>query len=450
LQSKSCAPGRTVPRLAIALAAFLLPLLLVSPTFAETVQIGVLTPKDFNMFANIGTAVEVEGTTAVFSAPGMFPFDAPSPDHDIPGIVYIYEPGPSGSGPWRQVRRLRPDGLSSEDFGQALSLDGDLLAVGAASFDERGELGSVYLFERNRGGADQWGRVTRIPAPDDASLEGGDGFGSSVVLSGNRLIVGAFGANAAGENSGMVYVYEQQGGPESWSLVQRLAAPDPAADEFFGERLALEGDTLAVAAPGAEEVDLFENRGGPEPWHFVTRLVSPEPAAEGFASQVALSGPTLAVHAWKSGAVYFFERGSDGGTWVPGARLKDHEAASVALDGDVAVVGSKSVSGSYFLYVLERNKGGLNRWGIVSTPTLPVMSWLTTAAIDGRLILMGSPFHGSDPEASLGRVVLLEHLPEIATVPALDTVGLAALALLLAGLALRRLKGSKSPTARSA
>ncbi len=72
----------------------------------------------------------------------------------------------------------------------------------------------------------------------------GDEFGISVVVEGDTAIVGA-----AYENSGQgaVYVFTQANGV--WSEAQKLTASDGAANDWFGQSVALDGDTAVVGAP---------------------------------------------------------------------------------------------------------------------------------------------------------------------------------------------------------
>ena len=61
--------------------------------------------------------------------------------------------------------------------------------------------GAAYVFQRGRGGTDNWGQVRRLVAGDRAIL---DFFGQAVAISGNIVAVGAFGDDDGGESSGLV------------------------------------------------------------------------------------------------------------------------------------------------------------------------------------------------------------------------------------------------------
>ena len=57
----------------------------------------------------------------------------------------------------QQVKKLAPaDGIADRDFGTAVAISGDTIAVGAYPSWVDGDPGTVYIFERNHGGAGNW------------------------------------------------------------------------------------------------------------------------------------------------------------------------------------------------------------------------------------------------------------------------------------------------------
>ena len=102
------------------------------------------------------------------------------------------------------------------------------------------------LFARDRGGAEAWGQVAKLTATDGAA---GDEFGWSVALSGDAAIVGAPFDADAGDASGSAYLFARdQGGTEAWDQVAKLTAGDAAAGDAFGSSVVLSGDTVIVGA----------------------------------------------------------------------------------------------------------------------------------------------------------------------------------------------------------
>ena len=80
--------------------------------------------------------------------------------------------------------------------------------------------GSAYIFYRDQGGADNWGQVKKLTASDGAA---NDYFGFSVSISGDTAIVGAYGDDDNGVNSGSAYIFSRdQGGADNWGEVKKL------------------------------------------------------------------------------------------------------------------------------------------------------------------------------------------------------------------------------------
>jgi hypothetical protein len=73
-----------------------------------------------------------------------------------------------------------------------------------------------------------------------------DNFGSSVAISGDTVVVGAYKDNHAGTGSGSAYIFTLSGGV--WTQQSKLTASDAAANEHFGVSVAISGDTVVVGA----------------------------------------------------------------------------------------------------------------------------------------------------------------------------------------------------------
>ena len=276
------------------------------------------------------------------------------------GSAYILERDQGGVDNWGEVKKLTAsDGAVDDWFGYAVALYGDTALVGAyADDDDGGYSGSAYLFERDQGGTGNWGQVKKIIASDGA---GGDKFGGSIVLSGDTALVGAVGDDDNGSNSGSVYLFERDlGGVDNWGEVKKLTASDGAAGDIFGNAVALSGDTALVGARldddnGADSGSayLFErDLGGADNWGQVKKLTASAGAAgEFYGFAVALSGDTALVGAeWDTdnGSVYVLERNQGGaGNWGEAVKLTASDGAegdrfgwSVALHEDTALVGA--------------------------------------------------------------------------------------------------------------
>lgn len=254
------------------------------------------------------------------------------------------------------------DGVTPDNFGYSVAIDGGLMVVGAP-FDDTGansDQGAVYVFESN--GAGGWMQIAKVLAPDGAAF---DQLGYDVSISGDTLVAGAIGA-AIGANSseGAAYVFRRnQGGPNLWGMVKKLVASTLVGNlAEVGGSVDIEADTVVVGARTAydqAEGAVFvygRNQGGTDNWGVVQSLaddVSDSNAS--FGVDVALSGEILVVGAElldkisgtfnNEGAIYIFTRSS--GVFSRSARLGASNAsgsanfgASVAIHGERIVVGA--------------------------------------------------------------------------------------------------------------
>ncbi len=224
-----------------------------------------------------------------------------------------------------------------DQFGVRVALSGDTMAVStwfedssATGVDgnqsDNGAFGSgaVYVFTRS---GTTWTQQAYLKA---SNAGGDDAFGFSVAVRGDMLAVGAInedsgasgvGGNQADDNvtdSGAVYVFTRSG--TTWSQQAYVKASNPGAFDAFGYSVALDGDTLAVAARDEDS------------------------------SAVGIGGQQLDDSASGSGAVYVFTH--TGATWAQQAYVKasntgagDRFGQSVALSGDTLVVGAPNEDG---------------------------------------------------------------------------------------------------------
>jgi hypothetical protein len=144
---------------------------------------------------------------------------------------------------WVQVRKITASVRGFGDaFGISVAIDGDYAVVGAFLEDEDAveanpvqDAGSAYIFKRDQGGTDNWGLVKKIVAPVRGVA---DQFGSSVSISGDYIIVGAFNEDEDADelntfnDSGSAYLFRiDTGGADNWGLIKKICAGTRAADD---------------------------------------------------------------------------------------------------------------------------------------------------------------------------------------------------------------------------
>ncbi|MEX1010715.1 MAG: choice-of-anchor B family protein [Balneolaceae bacterium] len=267
-----------------------------------------------------GAVVALHGRYAFVSAPNA---------EDGLGAIYLFERGNNGS--WELSTTVQnPDENRGSAFGSTLAVDGSRLAVGAPQL----ESGAVYIFNQNDG---EWELEATL---DENQISDNARYGSSIALNGTELLVGAPN-EATGTGAVLTYRFDEESG--SWSSESRLQAFDGNLRQLFGSTIAFSGNEVWAGAPNAEG-----NRG----------------------------------------KLYTFTRSMDSSIWSESEKLPrpevsagDRYAGTLAIDGDVAVVG---LIGAYYgsgaAAVLERNEDD---------------SWEYTSTILGEGINLLEPITGS-------------------------------------------------------
>lgn len=247
---------------------------------------------------------------------------------------------------------------SNSNFGQDVSIDGNLAAIGAPKEIINGvEKGAVYIFEKTVEG---WKQRAKITANDGNA---NDLFGSSVALKGDSLFIGA--KNAANTNNsvkGAVYFFryisttiQNQGTVKFWFQSSKLQSTDNVLQVHnnFGSTIAFNNYDLFIGAASNDVGATYWYEKVNQDWVFRTVLYSPNSHSyDYYGGGISLSGDYVAIAAFQSnspsnsetivGAVFIYVKG--GGTWtlqktLRGTNSFDFYGASVALDNNLLVIG---------------------------------------------------------------------------------------------------------------
>jgi hypothetical protein len=318
----------------------------------------------------------------------------------------------------RSEVKIEPsDPETNDEFGWSLGVANDLLIGGAPLADDAGgNSGTAYLFQWD---GRAWRELAKLVADDGRE---GDWFGKSVAVAGDSAVVGAnlvdgpLRGEFFDDDTGAAYVFVRVDGDEGerWQQQAKLRASEQIEFAEFGFAVAIEGDTIAVAAwhdpavaVGGGAVYVFRRTG--TVWREEAQLLPSEGAiADEFGIDIALNGDTILVGAHRddgiapdAGAAYVFRRVGD--RWVEEAILRspssvefDEFGWSVGLDGDTAIIGApfhdgESAEGGT-AYIFEREGG---RWSEAQrlVPSDPLLgAWFGRAvAIAGGYALVGAP-----------------------------------------------------------
>ena len=286
-----------------------------------------------------GTAIDVDGDILAVGIPGEASF----------GAVQLYSRTETG---WQQLQRLEPDTGPPTDandfiaFGHSIDLDGDTLVVGAPSVFG-GNASSVFVFTRV---GDTWELQQRLQLDGP----GNDLFGVDVGISGDTLVVGSL------AEIGRVLVYTRIG--DEWNQVQEIVADIAAPTDLgFGRSVALQGETLVIGNDGfGGRVDVYSRVD--ELWVESQVISTGETFDENFGRFVSLDEDTLAIGRSSfaqdsdttSGTVLVLTR--EAGVWIEQDEIQTGTVdgffnQDIALDGDTIVVGRGDDIGSVDLFI---------------------------------------------------------------------------------------------------
>ena len=363
-------------------------------------------------------ALSSDGNTLAVGAPGESSnatgIGGNQTDNTAPnaGAVYVFT---RAGTTWTQQAYIKASNAGAGDaFGSAVALsgDGNTLVVGAhgeasIATDINGDqtnngaanAGAAYVFIRS---GTTWTQQAYVKA---SNTEANDGFGTSVVLSGdgNTLAVGAVNeasaaigiggnqADNAAANAGAVYVFTRGG--TTWMQQVYVKASNTGTGDRFGTSVALsdDGNTLAVGAIdedsaatgiGGNQADNTAANAGAV-YVFTRRSTSWTQQAyvkasntgtgDRFGSSVALSG--------------------DGSTLAAGARSE--ASAATGIDGDQA---DNTAAGAGAVYVFTRSGTTWAQQAYVkASNTQAGDSFGLSAALseDSNTLLVGAPNESS-------------------------------------------------------
>ncbi len=248
---------------------------------------------------------------------------------------------------------LADDRASGDQFGISSDLLGDRAIVGANRDDDNGaNSGSAYIFERQAGA---WVQSAKLTASDGDEL---DRYGINVGLADDVAVVAARYDDDVGYATGAVYVYRLVSG--AWIEEDKVQPDMLVSNTLFGTALDIDGGRMLVGAQTADgpaQVDVgaayvFEDRGDGEWTEQAELLASDGEFGDRYGISVALEGDIAVVGAiadddqgTQAGAAYVYERIA--GDWTEVAKLvapdggeNDRFGTDLAISGNTIVVGA--------------------------------------------------------------------------------------------------------------
>ena len=265
-----------------------------------------------------------------------------------------------------------------------MAISKDTIVTGSGGYDGNvSSSGSASIYERNFGGLNSWGLVTKIFASDGAP---NDYFGSGVAIENNTIVVGASGDDVNGFNSGSAYIYERDvNSANGWREIKKLIPIGSRRWDRFGFHVAISGDTIAISAPylAKGSVYIFERNVNdiPNIWQQVGKLRPHIHIEDGLgAGAITIDGNLLVAGApfdrdkgLSSGSAYFFKRNQRyPNQWIWEGKLNarygqenDFFGRTVAISGDQVIMGRPSADDkgarSGAAYIFNVSPDSLNR-----------------------------------------------------------------------------------------
>ncbi|MDP6583942.1 MAG: FG-GAP repeat protein, partial [Anaerolineales bacterium] len=255
----------------------------------------------------------------------------------------------SGIASWDQeIKLLASDGAINDYFGTSVAISGDVALIGSRYDDDNGyNSGSAYVY---RFDGSSWQEEAKLLASDGAAY---DLFGISVAIDGNLALIGAMGDDDNGGWSGSAYVYRFDG--DSWQEEAKLLPSDGADWDYFGRSVAIDGNLALIGAWGDDDngtnsgrAYIFDFDG--VIWQETKLTASDGVSGDNFGSSVAIDGSTVVVGAQlgddnevsivDSGGVYVYFKNTCTGIWdeeklsFPEAEASSLFGSSVAISGD--------------------------------------------------------------------------------------------------------------------
>ncbi|MAO64361.1 MAG: hypothetical protein CL666_05125 [Balneola sp.] len=309
--------------------SYLIPLLFLSllwqPAAAQTTADG-----EAESMQGFARAVDISEGTVFIGEPA---------NYHQPGIVYVFT---KNGNEWAEQFQLQAsDGEIGNNFGSVISAQGGQLLVGAPGAN--GENGAVYFFEASGG---EWSESAILSIEAEET-----DFGASVLLNEDHAFVGA---PEHAEGLGAVVVFRNENG--SWNETSTIVNPDTSGSGF-GSSLALDGNTLVVGAPARQAGSAYVFENSDSEWAHTATLDSRQVDERSlYGSAVEVNGDRIFVSAPRnaaaSGAVIVYSKDADSGEWMESSRLVAFDSqmrylfgSAIAFSGDQVWIGAPNAEG---------------------------------------------------------------------------------------------------------
>lgn len=364
-----------------------------------------LLPGDGMEFDKFGDSVDVSGGAIAVVAGCSLPAcrDRAS--------TYIFAKE-EDSGSWAQHSKLVADDKGERRFLSSLAFEHDTVAIGG--------INGAHVFVQSSDKA-EWDEQIGL------SISGID-----VAITKNTVVIGAPFEDCRYTHAlceGEAYVYHRDGLSSRWADRVHLEASAPPPPYLFGSSVAIDGNVIAVGAPGyatrsggkwgsydgedSGAVYVFTSEGANREWNTDARLMPDDSTPrDEFGSELAMQGGTLLVGAAgekKRGCVYVFVYDRSPGSWRQTQKLTPDTTGesswrmtgfgdAIAMDGNTIVVGApyesglRKSTGAVYVYRYDDSSGKWEHSVKLKAPdAMPRDYFGRSVAIEGETVVIGAP-----------------------------------------------------------
>lgn len=304
-------------------------------------------------------------------------------------------------------------------YGDAVAVDetGDIVVVGAPGIGSGSAPGRAFVYGRVGG---QFSLLATLKSADDVAK---NGFGTSVAVQGDKVVVGAGNAFSI---PGRAYVFIRPAGGWSGTLTETATlAPSTTALGGFGRAVGLDGGVIAVG--DGQKVFVFTEPAGGWTGSLTPAATLPSPTVVTTGMTVAIDGDVIVAGnpdtlSHRDAYVYVRPAGGWSGTVAASATLDvstdPRGFGAVGIDGTTIVVGASVVPNGSALsqgaaFVYTRPAGG---WAGTLAPSATLRAsdggsfdeFGTSVAIDGSTIAVGNNSGATDGTQNDGAYLFVE------------------------------------------
>ena len=328
-----------------------------------------------------------------------------------------------------QLAELTPSARATNDwFGISIAVSGNTVVVG--DFDANIEnYGAVYVYVKPASG---WANMTQVAKL--TSSDNGEGFGVSVAVSGNTIVVGAANTSnfsrsklnrqnsdlpAAGPGAAYVFV-KPASGWKDMTETAKLTASDGQPGDAFGDSVSVSGPAIAVGAffapdssgnsfAGKAYVFVRPGSGWSGNLNETAKLTASDSQLLNYmGASIAIGGTTVVVgsygHSNFQGTAYVFAEPSGGwSSMTQTAELtasdgkgSDDFGFSSSISGSTVVIGAVNAAiGKGAAYVFVKPSAGWSNMTQTAELRAPNATqgdgFGQSASISGNLVVLGAP-----------------------------------------------------------